>query len=227
MIRTLPTCVLDIVEEGEKRKRDVELLFTCYTLPVVTPASPVYRSPTHSFINTRVPHRRKDSYKKSEKSGEKKEKSAGSGSTMTSVSAHQFRANLDDTDDGVPTVYLSPKCFSRPAARSRECVSSTPGSTSSPNLLSRQNTISDPMSRKTLLDEMYQDIQWLIDDQHINHLRRKTPVSLDVLKQVLNSGFVDFQVVFLLKRAMNSNEVTTSSTSYQDFILNGKPGLKC
>ena len=43
-VTTLPTCVMDVSGGSEKRKRDVDLWFTCYTLPVVVHSSPVYRS---------------------------------------------------------------------------------------------------------------------------------------------------------------------------------------
>lgn len=57
---------------------------------------------------------------------------------------------------------------------------------STPNL-SMQGPMTDPISKRGVLDDMYQDIKWLIDDQHITHLRRKVPVILDVLKQVINN----------------------------------------
>ena len=56
-------------------------------------------------------------------------------------------------------------------------------SVSSPNL-GRQMTLSDPIIRRSILEDMYEDVKWLIEDQFITHLRRKSPVSLDILKQV-------------------------------------------
>ena len=34
------------------------------------------------------------------------------------------------------------------------------------------------------MEDMYEDVKWLIDDQYVTHLRRKSPVTLEVLKQV-------------------------------------------
>ena len=58
-------------------------------------------------------------------------------------------------------------------------------SVSSPNL-GRQMALSDPIIRRSILEDMYEDVKWLIEDQFITHLRRKSPVSLDILKQVRN-----------------------------------------
>ena len=71
--------------------------------------------------------------------------------------------------------------FEFPIINSRVEIPVSPAST--PNLL-MQSPIIDPITKRSVLDDMYQEIKWLIDDQHITHLRRKIPVTLDVLKQV-------------------------------------------
>ena len=63
-------------------------------------------------------------------------------------------------------------------------------SVSSPNL-GRQMALSDPIIRRSILEDMYEDVKWLIEDQFITHLRRKSPVSLDILKQVRNVKIKD------------------------------------
>eukprot|EP00116_Pleurobrachia_bachei_P008344 sb/3468606/ len=85
-VSSLPTCVLEVLTGDEKKKREMEFCFTCYTVPSSVHVSPaaVVRSPASA-----VRHRRRDSHRKSE--GDRR-----SSERTTSFSAHQLSRSLHE-----------------------------------------------------------------------------------------------------------------------------------
>ena len=91
-------------------------------------------------------------------------------------------------------------------------------SASSPSLI-RSIAISDPIIRRSILEDMYEDVKWLIDDQFITNLRRKSPVTLDLLKQVCLSSLSCFYRVIMYSTKSTSLPVKIFSTALPDPLM--------